>query len=167
MHRVLLPEAEPLARPEPRVTIEMGGANLVVRSAHDIDRTDTIALVAAVNAAATTDTVIVLDPVPIRCGADFAAFEHAAPEMAESTRGPVPLDAEVVAPGLIRIDAEHTVWMIDLIGGRFCQTDTPIDVHFMPSSGWTPIVAVCVTTDRVTALTADGGQVSSIRAHRH
>jgi hypothetical protein len=71
----------------------------------------------------------------------------------------------VVAPGLIRIDAEHTVWMVDLIGGRFCQTDSPIDVHFLPCEAWTPIVAVCVTNGRVTALTADGGQVSAIRAH--
>jgi hypothetical protein len=167
MHRVLFPDAEPFTRPEPRVTIEMGGPNLVVRSAHDIDRTDTVALVAALNAAAATDTVVVLDPVPMRCGEDFAGFEHAAPELADLASRVLPLDAQVVAPGVIRIDAEHTVWLIDLISGRFCQTDTAIDVHFLPSGAWTPIVAVCVTNGRMTALTADGGQVSAIRSHRH
>ena len=52
MHHVLSLDTEPIVRQAPRVTIEMGGANIVVRSAHDLDRTDTIALVEAVNAAA-------------------------------------------------------------------------------------------------------------------
>jgi hypothetical protein len=57
----------------PPVTVEMCGPNLVVRSTKSIDRGFTLALVDAVNAAATANTTVIIDPEPIRCSEAFAA----------------------------------------------------------------------------------------------
>ena len=55
-----VPNHGPAPAEEPRVTIEMGGSNIVIRSSASIDREYTMSLVHAVNAAAETGTVVVL-----------------------------------------------------------------------------------------------------------
>ena len=47
-----VPNHGPAPAEEPRVTIEMGGPNIVIRSSASIDREYTMSLVHAVNAAA-------------------------------------------------------------------------------------------------------------------
>jgi hypothetical protein len=152
---------------EPRVSIEMGGPNIVIRSCADIDRGYTTSLALAVNAAADTRTVVVLDPAPIRCDDAFsgALLPDIDVECAEhaSCR---PVDVEVVGRSVIRIAAHRSWWTIDVAEGRFCQTDTPVDPSFVSSESWTPVVAVCVTPTRLRALRPDGELVSALRAHR-
>lgn len=151
----------------PRVTIEMGGPNILVRSTPEIDRECTDALAHAVNAAADTDTVVVIDPQPIRCDDSFASSTHHAPTVAcVDHRACRPVDAEVVARGVIRIAGEHTSWMIDVGGGRYCQTDHSVDVRFIDAAAWTPVIAICVTPTSMSALTVGGTLVTSRRAHR-
>jgi hypothetical protein len=162
------PADRPTAEDEPRVTIEMGGPNVVIRSSPAIDREYTTTLAHAVNAATATHTVVVLDPDPIRCDDSFAgAFlpesETACTEHADCR----PSEVEVVGSGTIRIAAETSWWLIDVAHGRFCRTDGRVDPHFIDGPSWTPVVAVCVTPSRLRALTADGSLVSSARAHEH
>ncbi|MFP5489293.1 MAG: hypothetical protein ACLGHQ_13430, partial [Acidimicrobiia bacterium] len=156
------PEMRPEIDDEPRVTIEMGGPNVVIRSSPAIDREYTTSLAHAVNAAATTNTVVVLDPDPIRCddsfaGAELPVWETTCPEHADCRASEV----EVVGSGTIRIAAESSWWTIDVANGRICRTDGRIDPHFIDAPSWTPVVAVCVTPTRLRALTADGSLVSS------
>lgn len=158
----------PVIGDEPRVTIEMGGPNIVIRSTPAIDREYTTTLAHAVNAAATTHTVVVLDPDPIRCDDSFAGaclpeWETTCSEHVECR----PSEVEVIGSGTIRIAAESSWWTIDVANGRICRTDVRIDPHFIDGPGWTPVVAVCVTPTRLRALTVDGSLVSSIRAHEH
>lgn len=160
------PMSEELIHDEPRVTIEMGGANIVIRSSAEIDHAYTEALVNAVNAAAATDTGVVLDPDPIRC-------EEAFDSEAQSVRPPCsehdacsPTPVEAVISGILRIPAERSTWFVDVASGRFCQTDPGVDVRFLGRDAWTPVIAVCLTQTRLTALTADGGKISAHRAHR-
>lgn len=153
---------------EPRVTIEMGGPNIVIRSSQAIDREYTATLAHAVNAATFTHTVVVLDPDPIRCDDSFAgaalpASETDCAEHAECQ----PSEVEVVGSGMVRIEAESSWWLVDVAHGRFCRTDGRVDPHFIDGPSWTPVVAVCVTPSRLRALTVDGYVVSSIRAHGH
>lgn len=153
---------------EPRVTIEMGGPNIVIRSSAMVDREYTTSLAHVVNAAADTRTVVVLDPDPIRCDV----------EVARATFDPIdvvcgvhdrcrPAEAEVVGSGIIRFEAEHGWWLVDIAHGRFCRTERPVDACFIDAASWTPVVAVCVTPTLLRALTDDGTQVSGVRAHDH
>jgi hypothetical protein len=166
-------EADPMDRhPDhtaeiPRVTIEMGGPNIVIRSTPAIDRECTDALTHAVNAAADTDDVVVIDPQPIRCDDSFASSIHRSGESACGDHADCrPVEAEVVARGVIRIAGEHSSWMIDVSAGRYCQTDHSLDVRFIDPSAWTPVIAVCVTPTSMSALTRGGVLVTSRRAHR-
>lgn len=151
----------------PRVTIEMGGENVVIRSTPEIDRECTDALTDAVNAATDADTVVVIDPHPIRCDDSFASSLHQQADTEcldhEDCR---PVAARVVARGVIRIAGEHTSWTIDVSSGRFCQTDHSLDVHFIEANAWTPVVAVCVMPTSMSALTVGGKLITSRRAHR-
>ncbi len=151
----------------PRVTIEMGGDNIVIRATPAIDRECTDALTHAVNAAADTDTVVVIDPDPIRCDDSFASSLWRSPDAAcADHRDCRPVAAEAIARGVIRILGEHTSWIVDVSAGRFCQTDHAVDVHFIDPSAWTPVVAVCVTPTSMSALTFGGTLITSKRAHR-
>jgi hypothetical protein len=151
----------------PRVTIEMGGPNIVIRSSPAIDRECTSALTDAVNAAADTDTAVVIDPDPIRCDDSFASRLHRSPElMCTAHRTCRPVAAEAVARGVIRIDGEHSSWIVDVASGRFCQTDSAVDVRFIDPAAWTPVVAICVTPTHMSALTTRGTLVTGKRAHR-
>lgn len=151
---------------EPRVTIEMGGPNIVIRSSDAVDRGYTTSLAHVVNAAADTRTVVVLDPDPIRCDdsvagapfhpSDIVCVEH------ESCR---PVEVEVAGSGIIRIAAEHGWWLVDIAHGRFCRTERPADACFVDPAAWTPVVAVCVTPTLLRALTVDGLLISGARAH--
>ncbi len=151
----------------PRVTIEMGGQNVVIRSTPAIDRSCTDALVDAVNAAADTETVVVIDPDPIRCDDSFASSLGRSADMTCPEHGACrPVAAEAIARGVIRIVGEHASWLIDVSGGRFCQTDVAIDVRFIHPEAWTPVVAVCVTPTSMSALTINGTLITGRRAHR-
>lgn len=153
---------------EPRVTIEMGGPNIVIRSSAAIDREYTTSLAHAVNAASSTHTVVVLDPDPIRCDDSFAGaslpdWETTCSEHAECQ----PSEVEVIGSGIVRLEAESSWWTVDVANGRICRTDVRIDPHFIDRTSWTPVVAVCVTPTRLRALTVEGSLVSSVRAHGH
>lgn len=154
-------------QPEPRVVIEMGGPNIVIRSTTAIDHADTTALADAVNAAADTDTVVVIDPESIRCDDEFVANQLSESEpMCTEHVGCRPVPVEAVACGVIQVEAEQSYWSIDILDGRFCQTDGPVDTMFIEAGAWTPVIAVCVTPTRVSALDVDGLLVSGRRAHR-
>lgn len=168
VERPLQPDSDPVIDDEPRVTIEMGGPNVVIRSSPAIDREYTTTLAHAVNAATMTRTVVVLDPDPIRCddafaGASLPAWETDCAEHAECQ----PSEVEVVGSGIVRIAAESGWWMVDVAHGRFCRAERRVDPHFLGDDSWTPVVAVCVTPSRLRALTTDGSLVSSPRAHGH
>ena len=151
---------------EPRVTIEMGGDNILIRSTPAIDQAYTRSLARTLDAAADTDTVVVIDPQPIRCDDSFATRNHADSTEVRSRHGSCrPVAVEVVAIGIIRIAAAQTWWNIDFGLGRFCQTDAALDVRFIHPGGWTPVIAICITPTRLSALTLDHGQVTSTRAH--
>ena len=166
--RLPRPGEQPVIDEEPRVTIEMGGPNIVIRSSTAIDREYTTTLAHAVNAATATHTVVVLDPDPIRCddsfaGASLPASETACAEHAECR----PSEVEVVGSGIVRIAAESSWWLVDVAHGRFCRTDGRVDPHFIDGPSWTPVVAVCVTPSRLRALTVEGSVISGARAHGH
>lgn len=166
--RPLQPVEQSLVAEEPRVTIEMGGPNIVIRSSPAIDREYTTSLAHAVDAAAATHTVVVLDPDPIRCDDSFAgAFLPDRETTCSQHADCQPSDVEVIGSGIIRIAAESSWWTIDVANGRICRTDNRIDPHFIDRRSWTPVVAVCVTPTRLRALAFDGSLVSSVRAHGH
>lgn len=151
---------------EPRVTIEMGGSNIVIRSTTAIDHAYTDALAHAVNAATDTLTAVVIDPEPIRCDDSFASYSlgASAADCVEHHECRA-VAVEVIGVGMIRIAAERTVWTVDVGAGRFCRSDAAIDAAFIPSGSWTPVVAICVTPRRLIALTLDDTLISSNRAH--
>lgn len=151
---------------QPRVTIEMGGSNIVIRSTAGIDRAYTSSLTHALNAAVDTGTAVVIDPEPIRCDDAFAAYRLPDPDLPCSDHARCrPLDAEVVRSGVIRIRAERTTWTIDVSRGRFCQSEAPVDVRFLDPAAWTSVIAICVTRTKLCALAVDGTLITSHRAH--
>lgn len=157
-----------IAADEPRVTIEMGGPNIVIRSSTAIDREYTSTLAHAVNAATATQTSVVLDPDPIRCDDSFAGAELPASETACAAHTVCrPSEVEVVGSGIIRIAAQSSWWLIDVAHGRFCRTDGRVDPRFIDGPSWTSVIAICVTPSRLRALTVDGSVVSCGRAHDH
>jgi hypothetical protein len=150
-----------------RVTVEMAGHNVMVRSMAAIDLTYTADLVDVVNAAAETGAVVVIDPEQIPCDADLAAstqwgsnahcLDH------ERCR---PTDVEIVASGVIRVAGCTSWWTIDVASGRFCQSNDPIDCRFVGSTAWTPLIAIWITPTQLSALTTTGSVITSTRAHR-
>jgi hypothetical protein len=150
---------------EPRVTIEMGGANLVIRAGSHFDHASTISLVGAVNAAADADVAVVIDPASVRCDDEFTRYGYERIAECRDHDGCRPAAVQVVASGIIRIAAERTVWTIDVAHGRLCRSDAPLEVRFLGPDAWTPVVAVCVTPSRLVALLHDDAHVSERRAH--
>jgi hypothetical protein len=152
---------------DPGVTIEMGGANIVIRSSAAIDRASTDALAHAVNSAVKTRSVVVIDPEQVPCDAAVTASAVPTSEIDchehEQCR---PEDIEAVADGVLRIAGEQTSWTIDVGAGRFCRSDGEIDVRFIEPAAWTPMVAVWITPTKVSALTTAGSLVSGTRAHQ-
>ena len=121
----------------------------------------------AVNSAADTDTVVVIDPDPIRCDDSFATSLRQAPELSCADHVACrPVAARAVSRGVIMIAGEHSSWLVDVAAGRFCQTDSGVDVHFISPEAWTPVVAVCVMPASMSALTTSGTLITSKRAHR-
>jgi hypothetical protein len=152
---------------DPRVTIEMGGTNIVIRSNATIDRACTDALAHAVNSAVQARAVVVIDPEPTRC--DDALASSAVPEselVCHEHDDCRPADVEAIADGVLRIAGERTSWTIDVGAGRFCRSDRAVDVRFIEPAAWTPMVAVWITPTKVSALTTRGSLVSGRRAHQ-
>jgi hypothetical protein len=148
---------------EPHVTIEMGGPNIVIRSTSSIDRAYTTSLVEALNAASDSDVTVVLDPEPIRCDDDVAAYEHHQPPPCVASRDCRPAPVDIAGRAVIRVPAESSTWLIDVATGRFCQVDGRIDPRFIAREQWKPVVAVCLTPTRLIAVTPRRGLVSANR----
>ena len=152
---------------EPQVTIEMGGPNIVIRSTSTIDREYTASLAHALNAAAEAETVVVIDPQPIRCDDVFATVQLPPSDTTCPRHDDcLPTDVEVVASGVLRIEGEHGWWTIDLHAGRVCRTDTAVDVRFLGPQAWMPVIAICVTPTKVSAFAIDQTVITGSRAHR-
>jgi hypothetical protein len=114
-----------------------------------------------------TDTVVVIDPEPVRCDDVFAGDEHATCERTCARHDHCePVDAEVVNGSMIQIATERDSWTIDLRAGRFCRAAPKTYPFYLSSEAWVPIVAIIVTRTRLSALTAEGGLITSSRAHR-
>jgi hypothetical protein len=156
------------AATEPRVTIEMCGGNLVVRSTSSIDDRDVVAVADAVNAAGLTNTVVVIDPAPVRCDEGFAASAvSTALRQHVDTGDDAAVELAAIESGMLRIRTRHERrWIIDLRRGRFCEAAEHLDVRSLCPDAWTPVVAIMVTPRRLTALTLSGRQISSERAPR-
>jgi hypothetical protein len=153
-------------RDEPRVVIEVSGANVVVRPTCDVDRAYTTSLADVINAATATDICVVIDPEPIRCDDSFAADDL--PRAERSCALPPtcrPFEAEIEMAGIVRLHARCAVWLVDVSKGRFCQLDAHVDPRFLGDDAWIPVVAVCVTPTRLIALGVDGTRTSATRAH--
>lgn len=153
-------------RDEPRVVIEVSGANVVIRPTCDVDRVYTMLLADVINAGSATDTCVVIDPEPIRCDDTAAAYELPVADRTCSRHSTGrPFDAEFAVAGVVRLHAEGAVWLIDVSKGRFCQLDAHVDPRFLGDEAWKPVVAVCVTPTRLIALSVDGTRTSARRAH--
>lgn len=151
----------------PQLTIEMSGPNILIRSTTSIDEGYTVALAEAVNAAAATDTAVIIDPEPVRCSDSFAAEQHlSAPSPCAHADGCEPIDVEVVNGRMIRIAAERDSWTIDLRAGRFCQAPPTTHLRYLSPQAWVSVIAIIVTRNRLSALTANGDLITSTRAHR-
>jgi hypothetical protein len=151
----------------PRVVIEMGGPNVVIRATSHVDRAYTASLADVLNAASSTHTCVVIDPEPIRCDDGFATYDAEGPhEPCADHRSCRPVEAEVAGTGIVRIPAERTVWLIDVRRGTFCRVDRGTNPRFIAAEAWSPVVAVCVTPRRLIALGLDGVLISAERAHR-
>lgn len=151
----------------PQLTIGMCGQNIVVRPTAAIDEGYALALAGAVNAAAVTDTVVIIDPEPVRCDDAFAGDEHAsfASTCASHDRCE-PVEADVVNSSMIRIAAERDSWTIDLRAGRFCRAAAKTHLLYLSPEAWVPVIAIIVTRTWLSALTTDGALITSSRAHR-
>lgn len=150
-----------------RVTVEMAGHNVMVRSMATIDLTYTADLVDVVNAAAQTGAVVVIDPEQIPCDAALAAsrqWDSNTPCLDDDSCRPT--DVEIVASGVIRVAGRTCWWTIDVASGRFCRSNDPIDCRFVSSTAWTPLIAIWITPKRLSALTTTGSVITSTRAHR-
>jgi len=151
----------------PHLTIEMRGRNVVIRTPAVIDEGYTVALVEAINAAVVTDTVVIIDPEPVRCDDLFAADERSTASLpCPRHRRCEPVAAEVVNSRMIRIAAERDSWTIDLRSGRLCQASPRTHHLYIGPDSWMPVVAVVVTPTRLSALTTDDVVITTTRAHR-
>jgi hypothetical protein len=151
---------------EPRITIEMGGANIVIRANSHVDHGYTTTLAEAINAATEADTSVVVDPAPIRCDDKFAAYVDGSPTTPCSVHPSCrAVAAEVVAAGVVRLRTERRSWLIDVSNGRMCHLDGHINLRFLSDQAWTRVVAVCVTPSRLIALMPNGRLLSARRAH--
>ena len=151
----------------PHLTVTMRGRNLVIRSTAAIDEGCTLALVEAINSAAATDTVVIIDPDPVPCDDAFARDEHATFASTCASHGRCePVKAEAVNSRMIRIAAELDAWTIDLRSGRFCQAGPRTHHLYISPEAWVPVMAIAITRTWMSALTTDGALITSSRAHR-
>jgi hypothetical protein len=160
------PDAPDTEATEPRVTVEMGGTNILIRATAHVGRSFTATIADAINAATDADTTVVIDPEPIPCDDSFAAYTDtgAAAECTvhDSCR---PVAAEVVAVGIVRLRTERRSWLVDVAKGVLCRCDGDVDVRFLGPESWTRVVAICITPSRLIALLPHGGMLSAGRAH--
>jgi len=151
----------------PHLTIGMCGQNIVIRPTAAIDEGYALAVAGTINAAAATDTVVIIDPQPVRCDDAFAGDEHATFEWKCASHDRCePVDAVVVNCRMIQIAAERDSWTIDLSAGRFCRSAPKTHPLYISPEAWVPVIAIVVARTRLSALTADGALITSSRAHR-
>ena len=135
---------------EPRITIEMGGANIVIRASAHSDRAYTATIAEAINAATDSDTTVVLDPEPARCDDAFASYNDTVvdPECAIHDRCR-PVAVDVMRAGVVRLRTERFSWVLDVNASRLCRLDRDTDVRFLSEAAWDRVVALCITRSRV------------------
>ena len=150
--------------PEP-VTIQMSGPNVVVRSTVRIDRAATESVAHLLNASATSEVVVVIDPEQFPCSDTFASTPAEVAELRCCARRLCrPRDVAAVGDGVVRIAGEQSWWTIDIGAGRFIQSDHPLDIRFSGDEAWIALEGVWITAVKLTVATADGGFVSGYRA---
>jgi hypothetical protein len=155
-----------VAADEPRITIEMGGSNIVIRASAHTDRAYTATIAEAINAASDADTTVVVDPEPMRCDDVFAAYEDGVAESPCTIHDRCrPVAADVMRAGVVRLRAERFSWVLDVNRGRLCRLDRNTDVRFLGEEAWQRVVAVCITRSRLVARLPDGRLLSARRAH--
>lgn len=151
---------------ESRITIEMGGANIVIRASAHTDRAYTATIAEAINAASAADTTVVLDPEPMQCDDTFAAFQEEAVDPACPIHDRCrPVAADVLRAGVVRLRTERFSWMLDVNASRLCRLDRDTDVRFLSDAAWDRVVALCITPSRLIARLPDGRLLSARRAH--
>ena len=161
-----LPDSVPDAASEPRITVEMGGDNLVIRACAHTDRAYTATIAEAINAATDADTTVVVDPESIRCDDMFAAYHESVVDRVCDLHQPCrPVAADVVRLGVVRLRTEAFSWILDVNAGRLCRLDRRTDFRFLGADAWERVVAVCITRSRLIARLPDGRLLSARRAH--
>lgn len=170
MFRPVSPPSSPVpeSADEPdgsRHTIEMGGDNVVIRAAREIDLERTRSLVDAVNAASDAGVTVVIDPHTERCDDVLASLGERAALPCHLHPSCRPAPAQVASTGCVRLLGDDTVWTVDLERGRLCRTEAVVDLRFMSASAWIEVVAVHVGPNRMRATTNDGRVFSTARLH--
>ena len=148
------------------VVVEMGGDNIVVRSPVGATYLHATSLAELVNAATRANTIVVVDPAPMRCDEAFATYMSSdADRTCRDHARCAPSEAVVVTEGHMHVRTEGGVWLLDLGLGRLARTDDRVDPQFLAGSAWSPIVAVRIAPTRLTALGPDGSLTSAPRDH--
>lgn len=153
-------------RSDPTIAVSMVGNLIVLRPSGRLDLESTRTLVNAVDAAAGTDTTVVID----LGGAPGSAL---GPDLLPTAlldkvaTGPHPETAvtlptiDVIAPGCLRLSSPQSHWTIDLTERRFCRSAEPVDRRFIDPAYWTTIRNVWAGGDGVGVLTWDDSIVST------
>jgi len=140
---------------EPPVSISMSAESLVISPGSQLDLDATSALVSATAAAVSSGLTVMVDLDPDTPSDDLVA--HGPVHVTTTTMLHRPGNGvQVLGAGYVRLDMVDAMWTIDLDRRRLFRSEKPIDPYFVAEARWTPIRALWVNCETVTALDANG-----------
>lgn len=151
----------PVEAGDPMIAISMMGDLIVLRPNGRLDLDSTHTLVNAVDAAAGTDTAVLID-LDGSATDSLPDLRLHTPSPGSSHQVAVPAPTiDVIAPGCVRLSAPGNHWTIDLTEQRFCRSSGPVDRRFVGADDWTGIRSIWATSDGVTIVTAADSLIST------
>jgi hypothetical protein len=138
------------------VSITMDGSCVRIESCEPLNGFGTCVVIDAMNAAVDAGSVVSIGR------RDVAAQPSPPIGPARCDRRLIPVAASGAGVAVVR--SEGSTWMIDMSRRRFVRSDHQLDLHFVPSSAWTPFVELWLSADAISARTTDDRYVTSRRS---
>lgn len=146
----------PMLAPDQRpVSVSMSDESLVVSPGSPLDLDATNVLVSVTATAVLSGITVMIDLDPCTPSDDLVAHGPVSARMKTILRRPGS-GVRVLGAGRVRLEMVDAMWTIDLDRCRLFRSEKPIDPYFVSDDQWTPIRALWVNCETVTALDASG-----------
>lgn len=140
------------------ITISMDSDLVVITPCEHLDHESTEILVGALNAAAESGSVVLLD----LDGRGTSPSPFPAPPATDgASSGP---GAVAVGAGCITLPSASSCWMLDLARRRLCRSANPVNRRFVCAEGWLAVRKLWMSSTHIAVLAGDNSFITTTTA---